>query len=240
MPTRIEDIDRYLSAYFASERSAAELGTSSTAMQRPFVTISRQAGVGGHDLADSVLAAFNSHPNADLFGGWQVYDRSICEIVAGDPRFSPHLETLQAEEYRSRASDFFHQMLRSTVDQDLVMKRVFLVVRALAGMGKSIIVGRGGAHVTADMPMGVSIRVIASEADRVSRAMEVLGVDERTAVNGGHKRDADRARLCRSHFGVDIADPTGYDAVFNASALRKVEIADAVAALVASRVSVER
>lgn len=240
MPTRIEDIDRYLSAYFATERAAVEKDGTNVSRRRPFVTISRQAGVGGHELADRMLEVFNGHPSRELFGGWQIYDRSICEIVAGDPRYSPHLETLRQEEYRSRASDFFHQMLRSTVDQDLVMKRVFLVVRAIAGMGKAIIVGRGGAQVTADLPMGVSIRVIATESDRVSRTMAVLGVGERAAINGGHKRDADRARLCRSHFGVDIADPTGYDAVFNSSSMSKLEIAEAVAAMVSSRATIDR
>ena len=86
----------------------------------------------------------------------------------------------------------------------------------------------------------MAIRVVASEIDRVGRAMRVLGVDERTAINGGHKRDADRARLVRSHFHTDIADPTGYDMTFNASAMTNTEIASAVAALIEERAGADR
>ena len=85
MPTRIEDIDRYLQAYFAAEHTADSGPGGEGPGFRPFVTISRQAGVGGHELADDMLEVFHAHSNRALFGGWQIFDRSICEIVAGDP-----------------------------------------------------------------------------------------------------------------------------------------------------------
>ena len=97
--------------------------------------------------------------------------------------------------------------------------------------------GRAGAQVTADMDLGVSVRIVAAERDRVARMMEVLDIDEKSATAGGQRRDADRARMVRSHFGIDISDPTGYDAVFNASRMSRGEIAESVVALVSHRVS---
>lgn len=230
---RIEDIDRYLRAYFAAEHAASR--ESDGHVPLPFVTISRQAGTGGHALADVMLEVFAGQPDTSLFRGWQVFDKSLCEIVAGDRRFATSLASLREEEYRSKATDFFHQMLHSTVDQDLLMERVFLVVRSIAGMGKAIIVGRGGSHVTKDMRQGVSLRMVAPERQRMERLMHEHGLSEKGAIALGKRREADRARLLRRHFGADIEDPTGYDLTCNSGTTTYVEIAEAVASLVRLR-----
>jgi cytidylate kinase len=199
------------------------------------VTISREAGIGGHFLAESIVDGFSHEHDQELFGGWGVFDRTICEMVAKDPRYRRSLDSLLEEEYRSKANDFFHQMVRSTVNQKLVMNRVFLAVRTVAGMGKAVIVGRAGSHVTRDMPQGVALRVVAPEDHRIRRIMETQGLDEREARAFLRKRDSDRARLLKAHFGADIDDPTGYDAVFNVERVTIAEIAHAAAAMVRSR-----
>jgi cytidylate kinase len=230
---RVGNIDRYLRAHFAAQE-APEIPITEPAA-RPFVTISRQAGTAGHALGEVMLDVFTRQDNTDLFGGWQVYDKSLCEIVAKDARFSASLDSLLEEEYRSKTDDFFHQMIRSTVDQNMVMDRVFLVVRTIASMGKAIIVGRGGSHVTKGMAQGVSLRMVAPVDFRIARAMETLGLTERQARAGAKKRDADRARLMKAHFGVDIADPAGYDMTWNTGSVSYQEIAAAVAVLIRSR-----
>jgi cytidylate kinase len=228
--SRIEDIDRYLRAHFAAQRMPEPAPVEPRVF--PFVTISRQTGTGGHALADTMLKTFAEHEDVDLFSGWRIYDRSICEMAVEDRRFAGSLDSLLEEEYRSRATDFFHQMLRSTAAQTMVMDRVFLVVRAIAGMGKVIIVGRAGSHVTEDIPQGVSLRVIAPEEFRIARVMEVHRLTEKEARAGSRRRDTDRARLLRTHFGADINDPTGYDVTWNVGSASYEEIAQATAALI--------
>lgn len=230
---RVGNIERYLRAKLASEQMPATLDDD--AAPAPFVTISRQAGIGGHRLGEVILDTFNRQPDTDVFGGWQIYDKTVCEIVARDPAFSGSLDSLMAEEYRSPTTDFFHQMLRSTVDQKMVMNRAFLVVRTIAGMGNAIIVGRGGAQVTRDMPTGVSLRVVAPDAVRIQRAMDTMELPERDAAVYVKKRDADRARLIRAHFDVDIDDPAGYDLVANAGRMSFDVIAAITATLVRER-----
>ncbi len=233
--SRVEDVDRYLRAYFAAQRMPEPPTTEERV--RPFVTISRQAGTGAHALGDAMLDVFSQKRDADLFDGWQVFDKSLCEIVVQDGRFARSLDSLIEEEYRSKTNDFFHQMMRSTVDQSMVMKRVFLVVRTVASMGKTIIVGRAGSHVTKDMPQGVSIRLVGPEDLRIRRAMAVNDISEKDARAGARKRDSARARLLKQHFGTDIDDPTAYDAIFNAGNVDHVEIASSVACLIRERVS---
>lgn len=230
---RIDDIDRYLRAHFAAQMMPAP--DPGEGRVHPFVTISRQTGTGGHALADAMVRVFSEEDDVELFGGWRVFDRSICEMVVQDKRFAGSLDLLVEEEYRSRANDFFHQMLRSTADQAMVMNRVFVVVRAIAGMGKAIIVGRGGSHVTKDMPRGVSLRVVAPEDVRIARAMDVHSLSEKEARTGARKRDAGRARLIRSHFAADINDPTGYDVTWNVDRASFEEISRATASLVRGR-----
>ncbi len=234
---RIDDIDRYLRATLAAER--VQGAVPGPPDRHPFVTISRQAGTGAHALADAMVEVFSARPDKDLFSGWQVYDRTLCELVARDPRFARSFDSLLEEEYRSTTNDFFHQMLRSTVDQKIVMDRTFLVVRAIAGMGKAIIVGRGGSYVTRDMPLGVSLRMVSPEDYRIQRAMQVHGLDEREARSGAKKRDADRARMIRKHFGADISDPASYDVTFNVASVDYHTIGAAVAALVVSRAAAQ-
>jgi cytidylate kinase len=186
-----------------------------------------------------MLEVFARQDDADTFDGWEIYDKNLCEIVAADARFAGSLDSLLEEEYRSKTDDFFHQVLRSTVDQRIVMDRVFLVVRSIARMGRAIIVGRGGSHVTKGMVQGLSLRLVASEDSRVTRMMEVLGTTEREARTITRKRDADRTRLMKAHFDVDIADPKGYDMTWNTGSVSFEEIAEAVAVLVRSRVHVD-
>ncbi|MEN8040397.1 MAG: cytidylate kinase family protein, partial [Actinomycetota bacterium] len=112
-------------------------------------------------------------------------------------------------------------------------------VRAVAGMGKAIIVGRGGSHVTKDMPQRVSLRLVGLEEARIARAMEMNGISEKEARSGTHKRDSARARLLKTHFGADISDPTGYDVTWNTSEASYEEIATSVACLVRTRVVVD-
>jgi cytidylate kinase len=128
-----------------------------------------------------------------------------------------------------------HTALRSSLDQDYVMARVFRVVRILATMGKAIIVGRGGANVTRDLPMGVRLRLVAPEADRIAGVMSYYALPEKEARSYAKKLDNGRARLIRTHFDADIDDPTNYDAIWNTGFASIDEIAETVVMLIRRR-----
>jgi len=228
----IEGIDLFIRAQIAAE----EAQQTTEPHPQPFVTISRQAGAGGHSLADAILEAFAAHDDRDLFGGWKVFDQRLCEIVAEDPHYAPSIGTMQAEEYRSRTDEFFRQMMGTQLHQDVVMNRVFRVVRALAMLGKAVIVGRAGSQVTKGMPYRVALRLVAPEDHRMGRLMEIHDLNERAARDLMRKRDTHRARLLKSNYQVDVADPTNYDATWNTATVPYEDIAAAVVALIRQRV----
>lgn len=235
--TALGNLERYLKAQIAAHHAPAPAGAERGGAH-PFVTISRQAGAGGYRLADELLVVFAQQEDQEVFGGWQIFDQKLCEIVAGDPGFSKSLDSLMSEEYRRPAADMVHSVLRSSLDQDYVMGRVFRVVRALASIGKSIIVGRGGAQVTADMSPGVRMRLVADYDTRIEGVMEHYGLERRQARAHAKKLDASRARLIKTHFDVDIDDPTQYDIVWNTSRSSTEDIAYAVVAMIRHRVAV--
>lgn len=229
----LANIERYLTAH----RAGAGGPTPEDEWPRlhPFVTISRQAGAGGHSLANAILDTFARQDDTELFGEWQVFDQELCELVAQDPAFAKSLDSLRGEEYRTTIDDFFHQILQASVDQDYVMTRVFQVVRAVASIGKAVIVGRAGSQLTRGMGPAVRLRIVAPEEDRIRRLAELHHLSERKARAEARKLDESRARLLRTHFHADIDDPTEYDAVWNTRSASVEDIAASVAAVLKVR-----
>lgn len=229
----VEAIERYLGAQVLIKGDREQPVEPRV---RPFITISRQAGAGGHRLAEALIETFAAQDDVELFGGWQVFDRKLCEIVAANPVYSNSMESLLAEEYQPRTQDFFQQILSSTVDQDVLAKEVFRVVGAVASIGKSIVVGRAGSEVTRELDTGISVRIVAPEEDRIKGVMAFYSLDERAAREQARRLDTSRARLLKSHFQVDIDDPTRYDATWNTGQTPVPVIAECVAVMLRRRV----
>ncbi len=226
-------VERYLKAHAAEAKAAAERQKGPRA--HPFVTISRQAGAGGTTLADRLLEAFAEQENQELFGGWQVFDRRLCEIVAKDPNYRHSVDALLTEEYPSRTADFFRQVIGSTIDHGVLMDRVFRVVRSLAAIGKAIIIGRAGSQVTKDMPNGLSLRLVSAEERRIQHLAELEDLTERKARAEVRRRDDARARLLKTHFNVDINDPAGYDLTWNTGTCTSEEMVDTIVTMLGHR-----
>jgi cytidylate kinase len=226
-------VERYLKAQAAEAKAAADKHKGPRA--HPFLTISRQAGAGGTTLADRLLHAFGDEDDQDLFGGWQIFDRRLCEIVAKDPNYRHSIDALLTEEYPSRTADFFRQVIGSTIDHGVLMDRVFRVVRSLAAIGKAIIIGRAGSQVTKDMPNGLSLRLAAPEERRIQHLAELEELTERKARSEVKRRDDARARLLRTHFSVDIDDPSGYDITWNTGTCTTEEMVDTIITMLRHR-----
>ena len=213
----------------------------SSGQLRPFVTISRQAGAGGHTLAKTLITRFGEHSNRELFGDWEMFDQKLVDMVADDPDLRVSVEALLGEEYRKATDDFFRQLFTATTHQDIVMDRMFRLVRTIAEVGKAVIVGRAGSEVTKDLGRNhpsVSVRLVAPEEKRVAHMMELYGFSEKKAIESIDKHDSGRARMLKRHFKVNIDDPFLYDAVWNTSQVAFEDIADSIATMLETRAKV--
>lgn len=227
----VNPIERFIHGHAYGKSSDG----STMARIRPFVTISRQSGAGGHSLARALIECFERQPDKELFADWEMFDQKLVAMVAGDPGLRVSVEALLGEEYRRASDDFFRQLLTATTHQDIVMDRVFRLVRILAEVGKAVIVGRAGSEVTRGLGPSVSVRLIAPEEKCIARMMELKNVTEREARDIIAKSDTGRARLLKRNFRVDIDDPLRYDAVWNTEHASFDSIAESIVVLLRER-----
>ncbi len=144
-----------------------------------------------------------------------MFDKELCELVARDPLLQKDMEVLLAEKYRSQFNDFVESLYTGRSEQQTLYKTTFKVVRMLALIGKVIIVGRGGSLISADLPQGIHIRLVAPEAHRVVWMMKRFKINKDDAREAVRKQDEDRKKLIKLFFHRDIDDPLLYDMVWN-------------------------
>jgi len=181
----------------------------------PFVTISRQAGTGGHALAEALLKAMEPLQYIDLFREWMVFDKELCEEVANEPDLHVTVKDLLSETYHSEIEEIVNELFGIHSEQYTVHKRMAQLERALASVGKVVLVGHGANMATRQMPQGIHIRLTAPRDMRVRNMMNLLSLDEAEATRFVNKHDRDRTLFMRDLFSRDINDPTLYDHVYD-------------------------
>jgi len=191
----------------------------------PFVTISRETGAGGHNLAAKILELTAQEKGDPLFDGWQICDQEICHKISQDPKLKVSLEALLVSEYRSPTEDLIAQFITGESTQEKVLKRMFRLIRDLALFGKSVIIGRGSTCLTHDLPYGVHVRLVASLPSRIDLMMKAHHRDEKWARETIKDQDKAKADLAKTFFHRDIQDPLLYDCIWNTDRASIDEIA---------------
>ncbi len=219
-----------LRQYFAQRRSRA-----ASFVGFPFVTISRQAGAGGHTLAREIIREIQHTMPEDVSTGWEVFDHKLCVMLAQDPELNVSFNGLLAEQYRTEVTQFVYELIAGETRQYNTYKKLFEIIRGLATVGKVVIVGRGGNFLTKRMPLGVRIRLVASPETRTQNMMQLLDINKEKAMAQMKEQDRDRSHMIRDFFGKDIEDPLGYDCVINADAVSMQDAAALVAHMVKTK-----
>jgi hypothetical protein len=81
-----------------------------------------------------------------------------------------------------------------------VYRRVAETIRALAEMGRVIIVGRGGLFITRDMPGGIHLRLVAPLEHRVATTVTATGASKECAASIVREKDRNRQSFYRRHW----------------------------------------
>ena len=216
---------------YLKSRSPSDAGSG-----YPFVTVSRQAGAGGHVLARDIVRAAEAQLPGDLGEGWEVFDHRLCLLIAQDPELSSSFDALLSERYRSEASLVLEELLMGESRQYRTLKRIFQVVHGLCAIGKVVVVGRAGSCVAADLPLHVAVRIVAGRETRVRNMMELLDLPRPDALRAMARQDRERAKLLDDYFSRDINDPLLYDCVLNSDRIAPPNQADIVVALLKQRI----
>lgn len=213
-------IDRQLKAW-ELEKKKRRTPAEDTALRPPTpptITISRQYGSGGGELARTLAGRL----------GYQVFDHELLDTIAGDTRFrKATLESLD-EGTLSTIHLWVEALLRGRYfDEADYHKHLLKVLLAIAEHGKAVILGRGASFVVKGERV-VKIRIVAPEDVRVNRVAEREDLASDQARRRIQLMDQERAAFVRRHFGADVADPTAYHAILNSGDLSLEMLTDLV------------
>jgi len=200
----------------------------------PFITISREAGAGGHLLAQAILKRMEKE-SLPVYQGWHMLDQEICEAVLADPKMKTSLEPLLSERFNSELNDYLSQIIGGTSPQVAVYTKIFRLIMSLASVGKVVVVGRAGSFVTRLLPLGIHVRLVAEKEQRIQYMMRERDLPRDKAETTVAQLDQDRQRLVKTFFNRNAADPLEYDAVINTSRVPLESAVDALIALVKQR-----
>ncbi len=192
-------------------------------MAPPVITITRQYGSGGSDIAQLVARGL----------GWTVIDNQFVDEVARLAGL-PTDEVAQREE---RAPGLLERLARTLAvaspelfittaavprveeDEATIVQLTERIIREAAGHGRVVLVGRGAQALLAQRPDALHVYVVASKPWRMKLAVERLGVEPGSAEQVVDDTDRRRDQYVKTYYGRHRQDPTIYDLVVNAERL---------------------
>ena len=192
---------------------------------RPFVTISRETGAGGLSVGHKVADLMNDLPQS---APWTVFDKNIVEWVLKEHDLPERLSKYMSESAVSSVEDFVGELLGLHPATDQLIQKKNKTIVALAKMGNTVIVGRGGNYLTRGLEAGFHVRLVASQDVRVKRMQDLHKGSERAAKELVRHTDDDRKEYVREHFQEDIDDDLFYDCVINTTWLSYDEAAEMI------------
>jgi len=194
---------------------------------QPFVTISRQAGSGGRELAAALGETL----------GWPVFDRQILQSMAGD-------DTIRHRVYQSldeRDLGWFEESLRAFMQSEFVrndyFRRLGETVLSLARQGSAIFVGRG-IDLVLPRTVGLRLQIVAPLEKRVEWWCAAHDTTPAVARQDLESMDEERASFIRRHFGADHVEPTRFDLTVNVEHMNRAQAVDIVLAAVRTKLGV--
>jgi cytidylate kinase len=186
------------------------------------ITLSRQFGAGGSEVARTVAARL----------GWTVVDNEIVDRVAERAGLSPEVVAARDE----RSPGFVERLAQAltassqeyavpelgvavrTAEPSLV-RLTEMVVHEVAMAGRVVLVGRAAPAVLGQLVDALHVKIVAAREFRIQGAMASEQLDTRAAERLLQETDAHRARYHREHYGRDWDDPTHFHLIVNTGLL---------------------
>ncbi|MEK8022843.1 MAG: cytidylate kinase-like family protein [Candidatus Hydrogenedentota bacterium] len=172
----------------------------------PWITISRQVGAGGTQLAYNIGKQL----------GWRVFDRYYHDELSVSEEST--LKAFSELDERRYAGDALVFGMLDEPTQFVYIHKLMRIIRETARAGRAVIVGRG-ANCFLNPSAGLRLRVIAPVPKRIKRLIEHEGLRPEKAAECVKKTDDERRAFVRRVFNRDIDDASGYDLVINSDLL---------------------
>ena len=175
------------------------------------VTISREAGAGGEEIARILAKELK----------WKFLDREALEQLLAERGFS----RVEFEIYDEKKPGLWH---RFSAERDRYLHYLRMVSYDFARRGGCVILGRGGQLLFRDIPGVLRVRVVAPLQDRVEAVREKFEYDERQARQAVQHEDNERAGFHRFLFHADWESLDLYDLIISTRFLSANSAADII------------
>ena len=199
---------------------------------RPFLTISRDAGAGGHTVGQAVVDILNEETHK---APWTVFDEELVDVAIKKHDLPEKLSKYMTEEGVSAWKDFVAEMVGLHPASDVFIRRMNETILALAQLGNAVIIGRGANFVTRTLPGGFHLWLVASRETALRRMKEYYHLDDKDVAEQLKRTDENRKNYVRDAFGMDVADVHAYDFVINTTNVTCDEAARMIAGYLRSR-----
>ncbi len=218
------------------------------------ITISRQYGSGGNEIADRLCEAL----------GYRRFDKRLLAQAAVDAGLSAQ-EVIDYTEENYRVKNFIERLTNRSIpvatvsiwkedatgarspesvilSDDTALGLVRKAVLAAYEVGNMVIVGRGGQMILKDYPDVLHVRIEAPMEDRIQRVKERMKDEQklfraditlrREAQDQIVTRDYASADYIKQYYGVNWADPLLYHLVLNTGRLSIDQAVQTIVSLV--------
>ena len=187
----------------------------------PIITISREPGSGGSEIARRLSKALNM----DLIGG------QIIQHVADSAKMSRKvIESLDEKEVSFRDTLLMSLFGESRPWPADYLKHLTRVIGTIGAFGNVIIVGRG-ANFILPQEKTFKVRIIAPLELRIKYIMDDSGYKRAEAEQYVVKRENNGKAFIRKYYNVDVADPKYYDIIINTE---KISIGQATESIISA------
>ena len=215
-------IESNISAWFKQLDESASLKRKPRE-NKPYVTISRDAGAYGITVAQ-MLAEYLSRHERRKEAVWAVFDKGLIGKVVDEHKLPEKYEKYFGESAMPAIQDIMEDLLHVHPPHESMIRQMSESIYYLARVGYSIIIGRGGNIITRSIPKGLRVRLIGSFENRVAHMQEFLKVGEKEAREYVLREDKDRRDYIKKYFHKDIDDVSLYDLVINSDTIALEDI----------------
>ncbi len=228
----VESCQTYLHSSIVAKRR----GEGAEKERGPVITISRASGARGRLIAETLVKRLTASPSIPKGLPWTLFNQNLLQHIIEEHRLP------------ERTAEFFHEdrapeEIRSIIGEILGLHpgvynmrvKTAETIRRLAEAGNTVIIGRGGNFITADIRWSVHVRLIGSESIRVHHVAKCEGLSRPEALDKVRRTDAARRRYIKRVFRKDIDDPLGYDLLLNTDHFTDVQAAELIIATLLQR-----
>lgn len=190
----------------------------------PFITISRQTGCNGNDLAFQIIKKLKQRNSQWKYINKEVLEESAKKLKLNASQIKYVFDTNE----KSHADDILSAFSNRYYKSDrAVRKTITEVLRHYAQEGNMIIVGRAGVATTRDLPKGLHIRLMAPYAWRMNALKRRKAFDQTDIAEFIKKHDRKKRKLIE-HFGGEKIGDIQFDLTFNCETFSKPQIVEMV------------